>query len=119
MAEGCPPRRIGLPTVDVARVTGTRDPACWVTHAVAPSGVSAIPSAAPGRAIGVPTTNPVVETGTTLDPPHTYAVAPEGGTAMPVGLIGRAMARPARSLDGLMGDRGRVPKSPTSTSPAA
>ena len=37
MADGCPPSRIGVPTLPVASATETSEPACCVTHAVAPS----------------------------------------------------------------------------------
>ena len=73
MADGCPPRWMAGPSVPVARVTGTSPPACWVTHAVAPSALSATPWAASGSAIGVPTAGPsaVCVTGTRPVPPHT------------------------------------------------
>ncbi len=73
MAEGCPPRCNGLPTLPVASVTGMTEPACCVTQATDPSAVRAMPWAAFGRAIAGPTARPsaFTVTGTTPAPPQT------------------------------------------------
>ena len=71
MAEGWPPRWIGPPTGPVASVTGTSEPACWVTHAVVPSALSAIPWATSGSATGAPTARPTTVTGPRAAPPQT------------------------------------------------
>ncbi len=71
MAEGCPPRWMGLPTVPVASVTGTSDPASRVIHAVVPSVLRAIPWATSGRVTGGVAARPAAPTVMTPAPPHT------------------------------------------------
>ena len=98
--RGSPRRRSRWPTdgpqMDRTsdRAGGQRDrddrlPVCWVTQAVVPSALSAMPWAAgKARPVGRRRGRACTVTGTTPAPPQTYIVAPEGATARPVGFSG-------------------------------